>query len=122
MGEKEELFVMAGDYHGARPVPIAWNQKRHHQGAVLGTQFSPRLTEGARCDRANFVAADADIGKRLVGQVAEFVERATVANPALCNAKRVHGFVPWIKFASGVIAASAVDTDIGEIPDILQCK
>lgn len=91
-------------------------------GAVLENGSLDILAERAGCNVADVVTADADIGKRLVGQVAKFVERAAVANPALCNADRVHDLFPQMSCAGSGIAVSAVDIYIIEVIDIVQCK
>lgn len=49
------------------------------------------LAERARCDTADLVTADADVVQGLVGQIAQLGERATILDPVVGDAKRVHG-------------------------------
>ena len=57
-------------------------------------QRAPLLAESAGSDVADLVAVDANVGERLVGQAAKFAKGTAVAEPALCNADRVHGDIP----------------------------
>jgi hypothetical protein len=91
-------------------------------GAVLGNGSFAFLAERAGCDAADVVTAHTDIGERLVGQVAKFVERTAVANPALCNADRVHGFFLGCLVQAAGIAVAAVDIYIVEVSFFVQCK
>lgn len=65
----------------------------------MGTSGVPLLAESARSDVVDLVAAYADVGEGLVGEAAEFAKGTAVANPALCNADRVHGVVPQDQFS-----------------------
>ena len=52
------------------------------------------LAEGTSCDAADVMAGQADVGQRVVGQVAEFAEGAAVAEPVLGDTDRVLVFSP----------------------------
>src|SRR5690606_3934245 len=78
------------------------------------------LAEGTGCDVADVVTGQADVGQRVVRQVAEFVHRAAVGNPVLCDADRVH--VLLLEMLAGRSVLPVCDACIRDTSVNVQCK
>src|SRR5690606_8513754 len=139
MGAGEEVFVMGGSL----PWRPAQSKERVMRSAIPGIKNGTRwcrlkrssrvavsgrsvgnpagvLAEGTGCDVADVVTVQADVGRRVVRQVAEFVHRAAVGNPVLCDADRVH--VLLLEMLAGRSVLPVCDACIRDTSVNVQCK